>query len=125
MYILLSLTSPLVRLFVCCCIYDAVQAVQAWHEAGYLHGDIKPGNIAVDEEGCVRLLDMDLSVRVVKSPTDTEEQPKVTGTVGFKAPDAVASLSSEVYSVGATLKHEVRPLLGHCIVDSCDAAGVH
>ena len=39
---------------------------------------------------------------------DEGDEPAVTGTPGFAAPDAVASLSSEVYSVGATLEHEVR-----------------
>ena len=84
-----------------------VQAVQAWHDAGYLHGDIKPANVAVDEHDRVRLLDMDHSVRVV--PADTGgAQPKVTGTYGFNATDVVASASSEVYSVGVTLQHEVK-----------------
>ena len=85
--------------------------MQAWRDGGYLHRDIKPGNIAVDEEGRVRLLDMGHAVRIGKGPKDTREQPKVVGTRGFRAKDAVASLSSEVYSVGATLKHEVRSTL--------------
>ena len=84
-----------------------VQAVETWHDAGYLHGDIKPDNIAVDEGGRVRLLDTSHSVHI-KDEDGEGDQPVVTGTPGFAAPDAVASLSSEVYSVGATLYLEVQ-----------------
>ena len=101
------------------------QAVQAWHAAGYLHGDIKPDNIALDRDGRhgrVRLLDVSHSVSITG-----ECQHGVTGTRGFAASDEVASLSSELYSVGATLNHEVRcsPCQSHqfcccCCCCSCE-----
>ena len=77
--------------------------MQAWHDAGYLHGDIKPANIAVDEDDRVRLLDTSHSLCI----KDKRRRWPVRGTEGFEAPDAVASLSSELFSIGATLKHEV------------------
>lgn len=81
-----------------------LQAVQAWRTAGYLHADIKPDNIAVDNDDRDRLLDMSHSVCV---EGDDECQYAVTGTTGFAARGEMASLSSELYSVGATLNHEV------------------
>ena len=86
-----------------CVRWFPAQAVQAWHSAHYLHSDIKPGNIAVDEDDRVRLLDMGHSVC-----TKDGRRWYVQGTKGYEAPEEVASVSSELYSIGATLESTVR-----------------
>ena len=87
---------------------DAAAAVQAAHDYGILHRDLKPHNIIVAEEtgtpyvadfGLARLLDEDAS------PTLTGE---VLGTPQFMPPEQAqdsgnATIRSDVYSLGATL----------------------
>ncbi|MCK6507064.1 SUMF1/EgtB/PvdO family nonheme iron enzyme [Myxococcota bacterium] len=71
-----------------------LRAVERLHEAGAVHGDIKPGNVAVGEEGAVLLLD-----------------PAVPGqdtlTPGFAAPERLAGRRAEAaadrYALAATL----------------------
>ena len=85
------------------------QAVAAWHDAGYMHMDIKPDNVGMDKHGHVRLLDADHSRRL-------EEAAKhpFAGTREFGAPELTRKKypitpAVDVYGVGATIAVQASP----------------
>ncbi|MDO4557534.1 MAG: protein kinase, partial [Planctomycetia bacterium] len=47
---------------------QAAEGLWAVHKAGYVHRDIKPGNLMVEYTGCVRLLDMGLARQGEETP---------------------------------------------------------
>lgn len=85
------------------------QAVLAWHNAGFLHLDLKPDNVAVDSRGDVVILDAGISRRL-HDGSATVHGP--LGTRGFMAPELSeggehvyqATTACDVYSLGATLQ---------------------
>lgn len=83
-------------------IIKVTEAVVYLHSRGLVHGDIKPENILLDDQGRPYLADFG-SCQLVKSP-DAE----VVGTPAYLAPEIVcgkspATLASDVYALGATL----------------------
>lgn len=93
----------------CSIIADAAQGLQAAHEQGMIHRDIKPGNILVTRNGRGKLSDFGL-VR-----TDDPNDPidayahKSIGTPLYMAPEVIRrqpiSPAIDIYSLGATLYH--------------------
>jgi hypothetical protein len=78
-------------------------AVQAAHDAGVLHCDIKPANVFIDAHGTPKLGDFDLAV-------DTTEADQLAGgTLAFMAPEQfrrepeAKSPPTDVYALGALL----------------------
>jgi transcriptional regulator with GAF, ATPase, and Fis domain len=71
------------------------------HEAGYVHGDLTPEHVRVDEDRSVSLLDFSLSFR---SDSDTKAG---RGTPGYMAPENLRGQActprADVYSLGAVL----------------------
>lgn len=81
-------------------VADAVQAV---HDAGVLHCDIKPANVFLDAHGVPKLGDFDLAV-------DRDEASELPGgTLAFMAPEqfrrepGAMSPPTDVYALGALL----------------------
>ncbi|KAL1208567.1 putative serine/threonine-protein kinase PBL22 [Cardamine amara subsp. amara] len=79
-----------------------------------IHGDIKPGNILLDENFVPKLTDFGLAVKLVENEYGVEEQQSVIstnntikGTRGFIAPETeqlgLISTMSDVYSFGVFL----------------------
>lgn len=74
----------------------------AWlHEQGVVHGDVKPANVLVDDQGHATLLDLGIAVR------DGEARTRFRGTLGFAAPEVLGGTTptpaSDIWSLGAAL----------------------
>ncbi len=83
-----------------------VRALLALRAAGFHHGDIKPENVRLDQEGLAVLLDLGFLI-----PTsDGSEKPKtapIIGSLAYLAPEEFRGLRAgepgEVYSLGVLL----------------------
>ena len=87
---------------------DLARGVGDLHRVGYLHQDIKPGNVLVDERGEVRLIDLGMA-RPIELDPSAEEPVARGGTLMFMAPeqareepDAIG-VPTDVFAIGATL----------------------
>lgn len=88
------------------------EAIALTHRAGFVHRDIKPGNALIDENDCVRLVDLGMAVR-----TDRNNSAKVSyrqpveglmrGTDGYMYDNEDDQLTPEhdVYTLGRTFQH--------------------
>lgn len=83
---------------------DLARGLAAVHALGFLHGDIKPGNVILAEDGTAKLLDFDLA-----RPADGEGG--TWASPWYASPERVAGAAedarSDLYSLGATLFHAV------------------
>jgi serine/threonine-protein kinase len=85
------------------------------HEKGLAHRDIKPGNLLVDANGVLKILDMGLA-RFFEDENDrltrNLDPGGVMGTADYVAPEQLIDSSgadhrADIYSLGATLYHLV------------------
>ncbi|MEO1229511.1 MAG: serine/threonine-protein kinase [Myxococcota bacterium] len=83
------------------------RTLEALHDAGVVHGDIKPSNVLVSPAGEVTLVDFDLSTPF--SQDEFKKADALQGTPDYLAPEIFAAGSpssrSDDFALGATLLH--------------------
>ncbi|MGH7222288.1 MAG: protein kinase domain-containing protein, partial [Gemmataceae bacterium] len=101
---------PMEVLRACHYIRQAALGLQHAHDtAGIVHRDIKPGNILVDRNGIVKILDMGLA-RFFHDEDDIltkKYEENVLGTADYLAPEQAldshsVDIRADIYSLGAT-----------------------
>lgn len=103
---------------------QVAEALQALHEAGWMHGDVKPSNIFVSPEGHVTLLDLGFARRTDRPEPAIERC--VTGTCNYLAPETLSpghrpDTRGDLYSLGVVL---FEMLSGRLPFEAPDAATV-
>jgi len=89
-------------------LFDAVEAV---HNAGMAHRDIKPGNILITDEGTIKLIDLGLLKNISEESLSLLTCEGVgIGTPHYLPPEQLFNARSvdsraDIYSLGATFYH--------------------
>jgi len=77
---------------------QVLRGIEALHDAGYVHSDIKPANIMIDRQGYVRLIDYGRAVLI------NERVTILFGTPVYMAPEIhrreASMIQSDIYGVG-------------------------
>jgi serine/threonine protein kinase len=84
------------------------ESLQAAHDAGVIHRDIKPHNILLTRTGEIRVTDFGIAQVQTDSGDGMTRTGAIMGTWGFMAPEQKTNakqvdVRADVYSVGATL----------------------
>lgn len=85
--------------------------VQAAHSVGIVHGDLKPDNVLIGQDGVARLTDFGMAVRIDAgtAPAIGSPDPLGVGNLAFVAPEqfrrdeAAVAPPADVYGVGGLL----------------------
>lgn len=91
-------------------VAQAASGLQHAFEKGFVHRDIKPGNLIRDKSDTIKILDMGLarSANASDKLTAQLDNGAVVGTADFIAPEQAINnpsvdIRSDIYSLGATL----------------------
>jgi serine/threonine-protein kinase len=94
---------------------QVADAMRTAHASGLVHGDIKPSNLMIEEDGRVRILDFGLALRqdtlatetVSLGSTSSSTQTDPQGTIAYMAPErllgAAPDARADVYALGVIL----------------------
>ncbi len=113
-------------------ICDVAAGLDYVHEQGFLHRDIKPGNIMITSKGKAKMVDFGLA-GVIEQKDDKQcfiqndpKRGRLVGTADYLAPEVIeghtATPASDIYSLGCTLYYMVTkrvPFPGGSAVEKC------
>ena len=81
-------------------------ALDAAHKRGLVHGDVKPSNVLIDEQGHAYLADFGLTKRL-SDQRSTDGEAQLMGTIDYVAPEQIRGDQvdgrADVYSLGCLL----------------------
>lgn len=88
---------------------DVLSALEAAHQQGITHRDVKPGNVMIPEDGRAKLADF--GIAAVKGDPKLTATGLILGSPSFMAPEQasqdVAGPESDLWALGATLYYAV------------------
>jgi serine/threonine-protein kinase len=91
-------------------IRQAAAGLAHVHRAGLIHRDIKPGNLLVDRNGVVKIVDLGLAQlpEETRASMASEGESEILGTVDYLAPEQsvdseAVSPRADIYSLGCTM----------------------
>ncbi|QDU29720.1 Serine/threonine-protein kinase PrkC [Anatilimnocola aggregata] len=92
-------------------VRQTAEALGALHGGGWLHGDVKPENLIVSDQGHVTLIDLGLARRLESGECHTGTW--LAGDAAYLPPEAFLSgyqltAAADIYSLGLTLLHLLR-----------------
>lgn len=88
---------------------QVADAMQEAHNAGLVHGDLKPSNLMIDQAQRVRILDFGLARQIdpLATQASVSLMPEAPGTIAYMAPERLLGRAPEpagdVYALGAIL----------------------
>ena len=90
-------------------ILDAIAAgLEHAHTRGIVHGDLKPGNLMIDRQGTVKILDFGLA-QTIGNPVSRHADAELRGTPAFMAPEQIrgepAGTHSDIFGMGLVAFH--------------------
>jgi tRNA A-37 threonylcarbamoyl transferase component Bud32 len=86
---------------------DVLAALDASHERGLVHRDIKPGNVMITERGLVKVMDFGIARAMQSGVTSMTQTGMVVGTPQYLSPEQAlgrgVDARSDLYSAGIVL----------------------